>query len=208
MSEELGRIERPEAEKFAIDRKLYMVPLIFMGDDAHDDYVRKVNLYWAQVREHVGNLEGKIGKVQRVYHELIATGGEDGLKMIEKLNPSSFEIAMEKCRNGAELEAVEDKELSGESIAWERCLFVGFVSEKVAQTVSESYLSVTRNRYEFIANKINDTLKPGEASLLFIRERHWVQFPHGIQVFSVFPPVLDEIHRWLRDRSSAVKSDS
>jgi hypothetical protein len=30
-----------------------------------------------------------------------------------------------------------------------------------------------------------------------------VQFPQDIEVFSVAPPALDEIHRWLRDRTSA-----
>jgi len=28
-----------------------------------------------------------------------------------------------------------------------------------------------------------------------------VQFPSNIEVFSIFPPSLDEIHRWLRDRA-------
>ena len=44
-------------------------------------------------------------------------------------------------------------------------------------------------------------------ALLFIREGHRVQFPPDIEVFSVAPPVLDEIHRWLRDRSAIDKTD-
>jgi hypothetical protein len=34
-----------------------------------------------------------------------------------------------------------------------------------------------------------------------------VQFPQDIEVFSVAPPVLDEIHRWLRESSSRDKGD-
>ena len=34
-----------------------------------------------------------------------------------------------------------------------------------------------------------------------------VQFPVDIEVFSVAPPALDEIHRWLRDRSQAVPAE-
>jgi hypothetical protein len=28
-----------------------------------------------------------------------------------------------------------------------------------------------------------------------------VQFPGDVEVFSIFPPALDEIHRWLRDKA-------
>jgi hypothetical protein len=32
-----------------------------------------------------------------------------------------------------------------------------------------------------------------------------VQFARDIEVFSVAPPALDDIHRWLRDRSKQVE---
>jgi hypothetical protein len=28
-----------------------------------------------------------------------------------------------------------------------------------------------------------------------------VQFPGDVEVFSIFPPALDEIHRWYRDQA-------
>jgi hypothetical protein len=34
-----------------------------------------------------------------------------------------------------------------------------------------------------------------------MREEHAVQFPGDVEVFSIFPPALDEIHRWLRDQA-------
>jgi len=34
MAEELGKIEKPEVESFKGKRKLYLVPLIFQGNDA------------------------------------------------------------------------------------------------------------------------------------------------------------------------------
>jgi hypothetical protein len=52
-----------------------------------------------------------------------------------------------------------------------------------------------------MATKISETLKGDEAGLLFIREGHSVQFPSDIEVFSIFPPALDEIHRWYRDQA-------
>jgi len=52
-----------------------------------------------------------------------------------------------------------------------------------------------------MAKRVSETLKGNEAGLLFITESHRLQFPADIEVFNVFPPALDEIHRWLRDRA-------
>ena len=202
MAEELGKVEKPEAEQFKEKRKLYLVPLLFSWEDAPAEYVEKFNLYWQQVREHVANLEAKIGEVNRVYHESITIAGEEGLKVLEKLNAASYQIVSDKCQSGAQMEALEDKDLAEESLDWERHLLMGFISPKVARTVSDYFTETLKKRYEYIADKINETLKEGEAAMLFIREGHGVQFPHDVEVFSVAPSVLDEIHRWLRDQAS------
>jgi len=200
MTEELGKIEKPETKQFRDKRKLYLVPLLYSWEDAPTEYVEKFNLYWQQVREQVANLESKIGEVNRIYHESITIAGEEGLKVLEKLNPSSCQIAQDKYQNGAQVEAVEDSALAEESMDWERHLLMGFVSQKVARVVSDFFAETSRKRYEHIAKRINETLKDNEAAMLFIREGHMVQFPPDIEVFSVVPPALDEIHRWLRDR--------
>ena len=210
MSQELGKIEKPEAASFKQGRKLLIIPLIYSYKDAPSEYNEIYELYWTQVAEHVVNLEAKIGTVSRVYHESISLGGDDGLKIMEKLNPKSCQISKQKCQDGAKLEVIEDKELAEETIDWERCLFIGFLSDKVARKVSEFYIEASRKRYEHISKKIDETLKPDEIAILFIREGHLVQFPQDIEVFSVAPPALDEIRRWLRDRTSAEepKNDS
>ena len=207
MAEELGKIEKPEVEQFTGKKKLYLVPLIFYGENAPPEYMERFNLYWEQVNQQVANLESKIGKVTHLYHESITLAGEDGLKVIEKLNPSCYQIAKDKCEGGAVLEVTEDKELAEESMDWERFLLMGFISQKVAKMVSEFYVEASRKRYEGIAGRIDETLKPDEVGILFIREGHMVQFPKDIEVFSVAPPALDEIHRWQRDRSSLEKKE-
>ena len=202
MTERLGKIEKPEAEQFATKRKLCLIPLIFCGENAPPGYVEKFTLYWEQVIQHVANLESKIGRASHVYHDSITLAGENGLKAVEELNPSSCEIANDKCQNGAVLEATEEKELVEECMDWERFLLMGFISPKVARMVSEFYLEASIKRYEYIANRIDETLKANELGILFIREGHMVQFPQDVEVFSVAPPALDEIRRWQRDRSS------
>ena len=208
MTEQLGKIEKPETEHFAGKRKLYLVPLIFYGEASPPEYMEKFNLYWEQVRQQITNLESKIGKVNHIYHESITLAGEDGFKVIEKLNPSCYQIARDKYQSGAVLEATEDKELAEENMDWERFLLIGFVSQKVAKIVSEFYVEASRKRYEDITRRIDVTLKANESGILFIREGHMVQFPKDIEVFSVAPPALDEIHRWQRDRlASAPKEE-
>jgi len=201
MPEQLGKIERLEVERFKRGKKLYLVPLVYSGEEAPNEYKEKCDRYWHQVTEQLTNLASKIGRVNRIYHESIFQSGDDGVKATERLNPGSYQIAKTQYTDGAIFEAVEEKELFEEVMDWHRCLMLGFLSDKVASKVSEFYIEAAKKRNEFMAKKISETLKGDEAGLLFIREGHSMQFPSDIEVFSVFPPVLDEIHRWLRDQA-------
>jgi len=199
--EQLGKIERLEAEHFKQGKKLYLVPLVYSGEKAPDEYKEKCNRYWQQVVEQLTNLASKIGRVNRVYHESVFESGEDGMNALERLDPGGYQIARNQCDSGAVFERVEDEELFEEVMDWQRCLMLGFMSDKVAAKVSEFYVEAAKKRNEFIANKIGETLNDNEAGLLFMREEHSVQFPSDVEVFSIFPPALDEIHRWLRDQA-------
>ncbi len=203
MPEQLGKIERLEAERFKRGKKIYLVPLVYFDDEAPDEYREKCERYWRQAAEQLTNLADKIGRVKRVYYESVFQSGEDGMKAIERLNPSAYRIAKAHCENGAVFEAVEERELLEEVADWQRCLMLGFASPKVASKVSEFYIQAAKKRNESIAQKIAETLKDDEAGLLFIREEHSVQFPVDIEVFTVFPPALDEIRRWLREQAMA-----
>jgi len=207
MAEQLGKIEKPEAKEFTDKKKIYLVPLLFSGKNAPEDYADKYRRYWQQVGEHVVNLEEKLGKVGHIYHESVYEAGKNGFEAMQKLNADSSRIAGEKSEGGAMIEAVEDKALAEESMDWERFILMGFLSRKVAKQVSELYIEALRKRYEHIAGQIGETLEVDEAGLLFIREGHMVQFPEDIEVFSVAPPVLDEIHRWQREQLSGGKKD-
>jgi len=207
MAEQLGKIEKPEAKEFVSKRKLYLVPLLFSGKNAPKDYADKCQRYWQQVSEHVANLEAKLGEVGHIYHESVYQAGREGLEAIQKLNADSGRLAGEKSQGGALIEAVEDRALAEESIDWERFILIGFISQKVAQQVSQLYIEALRKRYEHIAGQIDETLEADKAGLLFIREGHMVQFPDDIEVFSVAPPALDEIHRWQREQLAGEKKD-
>src|SRR5512134_522912 len=111
MTEELGKIERPEAGQFKGKKKLYLVPLLYSWQDAPADYVDKLKLYWQQVRDQIANLESRIGALKVIYHESVTAPGDEGLKILERLNPSSYQLVREKCLMGAQFEVIEDREL-------------------------------------------------------------------------------------------------
>jgi hypothetical protein len=207
MAEELGKIEKPEAKSVSGKKKLLVVPLIYYGESAPKEYLEMFNKYWEQVGQQIANLESQIGQLKHIYHESISVASKEALDIIEKLNPACHKIVKQKYDGGASIEATEDKDLVEEGMDWERCLIMGFISQKAAKTVSQLYMDVTKKRHEKIAKTIKETLKKDESGAIFIREGHMVQFPKDIEVFSISPPALDEIHRWQRDYMAKPKED-
>lgn len=205
MAQELGKIEKPSVEGFKGARKLFFVPLIFSPRDVQGELFEKIFRYWDQVESQLINLELKLGVVKKVYHELVPVGGDEGCKIIEELNSTSYGIVKARVDKGAELHGLEDTDLLTESMDWTKCLAVGLQNEKVFTLVYESYIQAQKKRNEHIAKRIDETLKEGEAGVLLMREGHQVQFPSDIEVFYVSPPGLDEIKRWLRSREMEVE---
>lgn len=200
MSQELGRIERPTAESFAGTRKIFLVPLVFSPAEPPADYVGMLERYWEGVRNQIRRLVERTGPIARIYHEGVFQSGEDGVKMIEQISERSHALIAEYVGADAKVESLEDSELFAESMDWQRCLMAGLASRKVIDLAVNGYREATRQRFDVMAKRINDTLMTGESAILLIQEDHSIQFPKDIQVFYVSPPALDEIHRWLRER--------
>jgi hypothetical protein len=208
MSQDLGKIEKPSVEEYRAARKLFFVPLLFTPRDIQGELFEKVFRYWDQVDAQLTSLELKLGIAKKVYHELVPTGGEEGSKIIEELNSTSYGIVKARLDKGAQLEPLEDADLLTESMDWTRCLAVGLQNAKVFDKVYESYIQAQKKRNEHIAKMINDTLKESEVGILLMREGHQVQFPADIEVFYVSPPGLDEIKRWLRTREVEAEKEA
>lgn len=208
MAQELGRIEKPEAEGFKPERKIYLVPLIFAPAEPPADFAELLARYWATADEQVVRLEGRIGEVKHVYMEMVDKGGEEGLRLAEQISAGASGLARVRMERGATFEALEDSETLAEAMDWERCLFVGLTSRRASEYVANAYQEASKKRYELMAKRFDETLKQGEAGLAFLNERHRVQFPEDIRVFFVAPPALDQVHRWLRDhRERAAAGD-
>ena len=69
MSQELGKVEKPEVSSFKHNRKILQVPLVYAGKDSPADYVELFEKYWQQVNEIVNKLENSLGSVTVIYHE-------------------------------------------------------------------------------------------------------------------------------------------
>lgn len=200
MAEELGKIEKPKVADFKKGRKLFFVPLIYRTEDAPEAYLTIFAKYWKQVAAQIAELAAKLGEVKRVYHELVAAGGDEGGQVIKELSQASHKIVQACRKKKAQLEALEDGDILSEFMDWSRCLLIGLQNPRVVTRVYEAYQEAARKRTESIAAKIDKTLQDNEIGLLLMRESHQVQFPPDIQLFYVAPPALDELKRWLRER--------
>jgi len=208
MSQELGKIEKPSVEEYKAARKLFFVPLLFTPRDIQGELFEKVFRYWDQVEVQLTSLEVKLGIAKKVYHELVPVGGEEGSKIIEELNSTSYGIVKARLDKGAELKPLEDADLLTESLDWTRCLAVGLQNQKVFDKVYNLYIEAQKKRNEHIAKMIDDTLRESEVGILLMREGHQVQFPADIEIFYVSPPGLDEIKRWLRTKEIEAEKEA
>jgi len=159
MSEDLGKIEKPSAREFKRGRKVYFVPLVYSGSEPPPEYVEKFNKYWDQVENQVSDLELKLGRINKIYHELIPASGEEGTKGIKEVHQRSYEVVKSRLEKGARLEATEDGELLTEYMDWSRCLAIGLQNQKVLTKVYESYTEAGKKRNEFIARHLDETLR-------------------------------------------------
>jgi len=205
MAEKLGKVTKPSVKKFKKGRKLFFVPLIIKPFEPEKEFLELFKKYWEQAQAQVKKLEEKLDNIKKVYHELITSTGEKGIKAIEQMNTGSYDIVKHSLDKGASIQPMEDGDILLEYMDWSRCLSVGLQNQKVFSQVYQSFLEAQKRRNEKITKKIDETLKNNEIGILLMREGHQVQFSSDIQVFYVAPPALDEIRRWLQSREGVVQ---
>ena len=200
MTTPLSQFPKPAAEQYKGKRNLFLVPSFPFSPDAPEEGRLILERYWSEVRDHVHNLERSLAPASHIYHEMLFADGDEGLKLLEGLNPQGYSFVQAMCSSTARLETTEDRALVQENTDWHRCISIGLVSEKVLTAALEGYQETTQKRFEHIASRIDETLKEGEVAVLFVREDHRIQFPSDIQVFYVAPPSLDALKRWISDQ--------
>ena len=199
----LGQVERPPADQFQGKKRLLLAPLMFAPPVAQEGELSEGQViyerYWDQVRTQVDALAVGLGGLHHVYHESLVEGGEEGLAQLLMADPKVHAMVQVRCQAGATLEATESIDLITEAIDLQRCLMIPFTSDSVAARIQAWHAEANHNRYQYIAQQIQDTLQADETGLLLINERHQVQFPTDIEVFYIAPPALDEYRRWVQN---------
>ncbi len=200
----LGRINKPSLEGFRkTKKKLYLVALIYPGGELERDagrkYKKKMDQYWGEVQSRIQDLEAKLGKVSRMYHEMVYRGGKEGLKDLKKFSQSTHAIVKSYLDRGASFEITEEENLIKQSMDWARCLATNPQSSEVLARLMEFYVQSMRKRDKAVTKKIEATLGEGEAGLVFLREGTGIDLSSDTEVFRILPPILDDIHRFLEN---------
>ncbi len=198
MSTPITQLPKPEVNQFKGKRKLFLVPTFFFPPNIPDEGTNILDSYWSEIRDHIDKLERSLGSISHIYHENLYLSGEEGLSLIENLNPKGLTFIKALSNSTASLEQTEDKDLWEENWDWQTCISMGLLrSQKVMKLAYESYQETTQKRFEYSSNRIDQTLLENETGILFCREDHRIQFPNDIQVFFVAPPSLDTLKKWI-----------
>ena len=154
----LSRMPKPSAEQYKDVRKLLLAPLFVFPISDSDEVEPLLEKYWSEIRDQVQNLERSLGSVTEVFHENVFLTGDDGLNMVERINPKGHSFVQTLIRSTANLVAFEDQETIMELSDWQRCLSIGIMSEKVRKIVLDGYTQISTQRSELLTKKINESI--------------------------------------------------
>ena len=200
MSEELGKISKPQADNIQLKRKLYLVQNIQNYFPDNSEFEVLLNEYWESISEQLDNLEKTAGSINKIYVEGIYQDYEIASKLLEENNKWCLNTISPRIKSGAEFGKIEDEGNYKELIDWTRIAQMGFVSENVKEITEKNYTEIINSRSKIIQDEI-DKLKNGEAALFLISSGSH-KFPEDIEIFNVIPPSLDKMNRWITENQN------
>ena len=206
MSEELGKISKPQADNVQLKRKLYLVQNIQNYFPDNSEFEVLLNEYWESISEQLDNLEKTAGSINKIYVEGIYQDYEIASKLLEENNKWCLNTISPRIKSGAEFGKIEDEGNYKELIDWTRIAQMGFVSENVKEITEKNYTEIINSRTKIIQDEI-DKLQNGEAALFLISSGSH-KFPEDIEIFNVIPPSLDKMNRWITENQNASKQDN
>jgi len=144
-----------------------------------DDYEAKSEEFWNYVTEKVSVFRGRIKKV---FRESLSMNTKESLLALSENDERSYSVLVSLLEDGAKLESTEDPILIGETESWIR-MMRGTPNEAISELYGQSLAE--RNRY--VANRIDQSLREGEVSVLLIDSRRRLELPQDIRVIRVCP---------------------
>ena len=87
----------------------------------------------------ISKLESSLGKVDIIFHEMNSKSDEEGVKIIEDLNPKGSDYIKILNNSGSKISEFENDELIAETMDWQRISSIGLLSQNAKEiTTKES----------------------------------------------------------------------
>jgi len=196
---ELGKISKPSVDRFKNKKRLIYVPIFFVPQQIST--IKENNPfkdYWDEIADNINKLELSLGKIDIIFHEMNTKSKEEGLNIIENLNPNGIDFIKILHNSGSKVSDFENEELITELMDWQRALSSGIMSTKAREIISKEYNETNTQRNKNLLNKISDELNIGSNAILFMREDHGLQFDNETEVFYVSSNTISKVHEWLK----------
>lgn len=199
---EIGKIIKPDIEKYKNKKKIYFVRNIYLPQNATDKYKSIFTRYWKEVDEHLDKLE-HAGKISGIFCESIYMTGEKAMNVLKTMNAQMEQTVKKKIDSGAKFIPLEDEKIFGAYIDWNNCLML-VRSPEVYKTIHKYFKKAVKDRLEHMRSVLTENIAKGEAGLLIMREeeRQLLDLPHDIEVFFVMPPAYDDLLHFINDSNS------
>ncbi|MBP9014955.1 MAG: hypothetical protein KBH15_00425 [Candidatus Atribacteria bacterium] len=141
------------------------------GEEKWEEHLKLVNELWQWIKDKIESLQLNYEKV-RIYQDGLPLCGKE-LEIVQKLaerGSINYKIILELINKGAKLEGTESKDLLLEEYNYIKDIATS--SDKKEQKKGGKQLLIRRDNY--IAQRINKTLREGETGILFIGSEHRV----------------------------------
>ena len=196
---ELGKISKPSVDRFKNKKRLIYVPVFFVPPQISEIKENNpFNDYWAEIADNINKLELSLGKIDIIFHEMNTKSKEDGLNIIENLNPDGIDFIKILHNSGSKISDFENEELITELMDWQRASSSGIMSTKAREIISKEYNETNSQRNKNLLNKISEELNIVSNGILFMREDHGLQFDNETEVFYVSSNTISKVHEWLK----------
>jgi hypothetical protein len=190
-----------------MSRMLLLVPRMYTEEEFKgfvavlpEDFKVRTHEFWSYVEE---KLQGFAGKIQRVYRDDVWKGGEAAVAYMSFIDHKNSLIVKRLVEKGAVFEATEDAMLVGESKSW-----LEMVKQNPLDPVPlEFYEETIRERNDYVARRIDETLSDDETGILFMIPDREINVKEPVKVIKVcrFDPG-DYLRSWQIQTRSNPKS--
>ena len=206
MSEELGKISKPQAENVQLKKKLYLVQNIQNYFPGNKDFEILLSEYWDSISDQLDNLEKTAGNINFIYIEGMYQEYDVASKLLNDNNKWCLSTIESRVKSGSSYKKIEDENNYKQLIDWTRIAQLGFVSENAKEITEENYKKIITERSTIIHDELN-RIKEGEAALFIISSGSH-KFPEDMEIFNVIPPSLDKMNRWITENQNSLQDSN